>query len=435
MTSDQCRPSTDLRRQRGGWSGHGGNKHLYPFERFTERAKKVLTLAQEEAERSHHSYIGTEHLLLGLLREGEGLAAKVLNNLGVEINKVRSTIESVLGRNERIIIQQIIPTSRVKKVIEISFEEARRMGNNYVGTEHLLLGLLIEGEGIAAHVLEDLGANLEKVRGEIDRLLHESGLEEEAKEAQKKPSKTPLLDQFCRDLTELAQKNALDPVIGRAMEIERVVQILSRRTKNNPALIGEPGVGKTAIAEGLAQAIVLGNIPESLMGKRVLTLDMGALGRNERIIIQQIIPTSRVKKVIELSFEEARRMGNNYVGTEHLLLGLLIEGEGIAAHVLEDLGANLEKVRGEIDRLLHESGLEEEAKEAQKKPSKTPLLDQFCRDLTELAQKNALDPVIGRAMEIERVVQILSRRTKNNPALIGEPGVGKTAIAEGLAQA
>src|SRR5713101_4238112 len=142
---------------------------MYPFERFTERAKKVLTLAQEEAERSHHSYIGTEHLLLGLLREGEGLAAKVLNNLGVEIGKVRQTIESVLGRNERIIIQQIIPTSRVKKVIEISFEEARRMGHNYVGTEHLLLGLLIEGEGIAAHVLEDLGATLEKVRSEIER--------------------------------------------------------------------------------------------------------------------------------------------------------------------------------------------------------------------------------------------------------------------------
>src|SRR5438309_8807753 len=216
---------------------------MYPFERFTERAKKVLTLAQEEAERSHHSYIGTEHLLLGLLREGEGLAAKVLANLGVEIGKVRQTIESVLGRNERIIIQQIIPTSRVKKVIEISFEEARRMGHNYVGTEHLLLGLLIEGEGIAAHVLDDLGANLETVRGEIDRLLHESGLDEEAATA-KKPSKTPLLDQFCRDLTDLAAKNTLDPVIGRETEIERVVQILSRRTKNNPALIGEPGVGK-----------------------------------------------------------------------------------------------------------------------------------------------------------------------------------------------
>jgi ATP-dependent Clp protease ATP-binding subunit ClpC len=249
---------------------------LYPFERFTERAKKVLTLAQEEAERSHHSYIGTEHLLLGLLREGEGLAAKVLNNLGVEIGKVRQTIESVLGRNERIIIQQIIPTSRVKKVIEISFEEARRMGHAYVGTEHLLLGLLIEGEGIAAHVLEDLGATLDKVRAEIERLLHDSTMED-AEPAPKKPSKTPLLDQFGRDLTEMARKNMLDPVIGREMEIERVVQILSRRTKNNPALIGEPGVGKTAIAEGLAQQIVLGNVPESLMHKRVLTLDMGAL--------------------------------------------------------------------------------------------------------------------------------------------------------------
>src|ERR1039457_5334849 len=230
---------------------------MYPFERFTERAKKVLTLAQEEAERSHHSYIGTEHLLLGLLRVEEGIAAKALTHLGVEIGAVRSTIESVLGRNQRIIIQQIIPTSRVKRVIELAFEEARRMGTNYVGTEHLLLGVLIEGEGIAAHVLEDLGANLEKVRGEIDKLLHESGIDEESKEAQKKSSKTPLLDQFPRDLTELAQKNALDPVIGRAMEIERVVQILSRRTKNNPALIGEPGVGKTAIAEGLAQQIIL----------------------------------------------------------------------------------------------------------------------------------------------------------------------------------
>ena len=250
---------------------------MYPFERFTEKAKKVLTLAQDEAEKSHHSYIGTEHLLLGLLREGDGLAAKVLANLGVEIDKVRDTIDSVLGRNERIIVQQIIPTSRVKKVIEIAFEEAKRMNNTYVGTEHLLLGLLIEGEGIAAHVLEDLGANLDKVRHELDSLLKEQGLEDEPPPERKKSSKTPLLDQFCRDLTELATKNQLDPVIGREMEIERVVQILSRRTKNNPALIGEPGVGKTAIAEGLAQAIVNQEIPESLANKRVLTLDMGGL--------------------------------------------------------------------------------------------------------------------------------------------------------------
>jgi len=250
---------------------------LYPFERFTEKAKKVLTLAQDEAEKSHHSYIGTEHLLLGLLREGDGLAAKVLASLGVEIEKVRTTIESVLGRNERIIVQQIIPTSRVKKVIEIAFEEAKRMNNTYVGTEHLLLGLLIEGEGIAAHVLEDLGATLEKVRSELDSQLKDQGLEDEPRSEHKKTTKTPLLDQFCRDLTELAEKNQLDPVIGREMEIERVVQILSRRTKNNPALIGEPGVGKTAIAEGLAQAIVHQEIPDSLANKRVLTLDMGAL--------------------------------------------------------------------------------------------------------------------------------------------------------------
>ncbi|PZR70293.1 MAG: hypothetical protein DLM66_04270, partial [Candidatus Dormiibacter spiritus] len=177
----------------------------YPYERFTERAKKVLTLAQEEAERSHHSYIGTEHLLLGLLREGEGLAAKVLNNLGVEIGKVRQTIESVLGRSERIVIQQIIPTSRVKRVIEISFEEARRMGKTYVGTEHLLLGLLIEGEGIAAHVLEDLGASLDRVRAEIERLEGDAR-REDSEPQPKKPSKTPLLDQFGRDLTELARK-------------------------------------------------------------------------------------------------------------------------------------------------------------------------------------------------------------------------------------
>ncbi len=312
---------------------------MYPFERFTERAKKVLTLAQEEAERSHHSYIGTEHLLLGLLREGEGLASKVLGNLGVEINKVRATIESVLGRNERIIIQQIIPTSRVKKVIEISFEEARRMGNNYVGTEHLLLGLLIEGEGIAAHVLEDLGANLEKVRGEIDRLLHESGLEEETAAAQKKPSRTPLLDQFCRDLTELAQKNQLDPVIGRESEIERVIQILSRRTKNNPALIGEPGVGKTAIAEGLAQQIINNNIPESLMGKRVLTLDMGALvaGTKYRGEFEE-----RLKKILD-EIRSSREVVL-FIDELHTLVGAgAAEGAIDAANILKPALA-----RGEI---------------------------------------------------------------------------------------
>jgi len=310
----------------------------YPYERFTERAKKVLTLAQEEAERSHHSYIGTEHLLLGLLREGEGLAAKVLNNLGVEIGKVRQTIESVLGRSERIVIQQIIPTSRVKRVIEISFEEARRMGKTYVGTEHLLLGLLIEGEGIAAHVLEDLGASLDRVRAEIERLEGDAR-REDAEPQPKKPSKTPLLDQFGRDLTEMARKNNLDPVIGREMEIERVIQILSRRTKNNPALIGEPGVGKTAIAEGLAQAIILGNVPESIQGKRVLTLDMGSLvaGTKYRGEFEE-----RLKKILEEI--RATREVVLFIDELHTLVGAgAAEGAIDAANILKPALA-----RGEI---------------------------------------------------------------------------------------
>ena len=312
---------------------------MYPFERFTEKAKKVLTLAQDEAEKSHHSYIGTEHLLLGLLREGDGLAAKVLANLGVEIEKVRTTIESVLGRNERIIVQQIIPTSRVKKVIEIAFEEAKRMNNTYVGTEHLLLGLLIEGEGIAAHVLEDLGANLEKVRTELDSQLKDQGVEDEARPEHKKTTKTPLLDQFCRDLTELAEKNQLDPVIGREMEIERVVQILSRRTKNNPALIGEPGVGKTAIAEGLAQAIVHQEIPDALAHKRVLTLDMGALvaGTKYRGEFEE-----RLKKILD-EIRTSREVVL-FIDELHTLVGAgAAEGAIDAANILKPALA-----RGEI---------------------------------------------------------------------------------------
>ncbi len=263
------------------------------FEKFTERARKVLSLAQEEAQRLQHQYIGTEHLLLGLVREGEGVAAKVLNNLGVDLNKVRSAVEFILGHGDRIVLGEIGLTPRAKKVIELAVDEARRLNHHYIGTEHLLLGLVREGEGIAAGVLESLGVNLEKVRTQTIQVLSQprSPYERDARHA-----KTPMIDQMSIDLTAAARAGTLDPVIGRYQEIERVIQILSRRTKNNPALIGEAGVGKTAIVEGLAQRLIAGEVPEALMGKRLLTLDIGSLvaGTKYRGEFEE-----RLKKVIE----------------------------------------------------------------------------------------------------------------------------------------
>src|SRR4051812_35011985 len=251
------------------------------FEKFTERARKVLTLAQEEAQRFNHNYIGTEHLLLGLVREGDGVAARVLNNLGVELNKVRSAVEFIIGRGDRATTGEIGLTPRAKRVIELAVDEARRLNHSYIGTEHLLLGLVREGEGIAAGVLESLGVNLERVRGETTRILAQSqpqgtgsGGQQPAAAGGRQSARTPTLDQLGVDLTAAARSGQLDPVIGREKEIERVVQILSRRTKNNPVLIGEPGVGKTSIAEGLAHRIIQGDVPDTLLGKRMLTLDI-----------------------------------------------------------------------------------------------------------------------------------------------------------------
>ncbi len=243
------------------------------WEPFTERARRSIVLAQEEAQRLGNNYIGTEHILLGIISEGESLAAKVLESLGVNLAKVRQEVEAIVGRGGQTVQQEMVFTPRAKRVIELAFEEARQLNHNYIGTEHLLLGLIREGEGVAARVLTNLGVDPAKVRVQTTSLLGAEG----QPPAPKGKSKTPTLDAYGRDLTTLARENKLDPVIGRNNEIERVIQILARRTKNNPALIGEPGVGKTAIAEGLAQRVIKGEIPEPLRDKRVITLDLAGL--------------------------------------------------------------------------------------------------------------------------------------------------------------
>ena len=300
------------------------------FDKFTERARRVLTLAQEEALRFNHNYIGTEHLLLGLVREGEGVAAKVLGNLGVELNKVRSAVEFIIGRGDRAVMGEIGLTPRAKKVIELAVDEARRLGHHYIGTEHLLLGLVREGEGIAAGVLESLGVSLDKVRAEVTRILAQS-MPQGAAQGGRAATRTPTVDQLGIDLTAAARADKLDPVIGREKEIERVIQILSRRTKNNPVLVGEPGVGKTAIVEALAQRITRGEVPEMLLNKRLVTLDIGSLvaGTKYRGEFEE-----RLKKVIE----ELKSAGNCvlFIDEMHMLVGAgAAEGAVDAANILK----------------------------------------------------------------------------------------------------
>jgi ATP-dependent Clp protease ATP-binding subunit ClpC len=300
------------------------------FDKFTDRARKVLTLAQDEAQRFNHNYIGTEHLLLGLVREGEGVAARVLENMNVELAKVRTAVEFIIGRGDRPVVGEVGLTPRAKRVIELAIDEARRLGHNYIGTEHLLLGLVREGEGIAAGVLESLGVNLDKVRHEVIRVLSQSSASGPTSET-KRASKTPTVDQLGINLTDAVRAGKIDPVIGREKEIERVIQILSRRTKNNPALIGEPGVGKTAIAEGLAQRIVAGDVPETLLNKRVLTLDIGSLvaGTKYRGEFEE-----RLKKIIE----ELRNTSDAvlFIDELHTLVGAgAAEGAIDAANILK----------------------------------------------------------------------------------------------------
>lgn len=286
------------------------------FGRFTERAQKVLALAQEEAVRLGHNNIGTEHILLGLVSEGEGIAAKALTTLGLETERIQEEVEQLIGRGQKITGTPYY-TPRAKKVIELSLDEARKLGHSYVGTEHILLGLIREGEGVAARVLNNLGVSLNKARQQVLQLLgsNESSAGKQ-RGSQSARANTPTLDSLARDLTAIAKEGNIDPVIGREKEIERVIQVLSRRTKNNPVLIGEPGVGKTAVAEGLAQQIINNEIPEILRDKRVMTLDMGTVvaGTKYRGEFED-----RLKKVME----EIRQAGNIilFIDELHTLIG------------------------------------------------------------------------------------------------------------------
>lgn len=301
------------------------------FERFTEKAIKVIMLAQEEARRLGHNFVGTEQILLGLIGEGTGVAAKVLKSMGVNLKDARIEVEKIIGRGSGFVAVEIPFTPRAKRVLELSLEEARQLGHNYIGTEHLLLGLIREGEGVAARVLENLGVDLGKVRTQVIRMLGETETTPVGVGGGNRSNKTPTLDEFGSNLTILATEGKLDPVVGRQKEIERVIQILGRRTKNNPVLIGEPGVGKTALAEGLAQRIANKDIPDLLEDKKVVTLDVGLLvaGTKYRGEFEE-----RLKKIMD----EIRQAGNVILVIDevHTLIGAgAAEGAIDAANILK----------------------------------------------------------------------------------------------------
>jgi ATP-dependent Clp protease ATP-binding subunit ClpC len=353
------------------------------FGRYSERAQRVILLAQEEARRLGYNYVGTEHLLLGLIREGTGIAAKALQNLGIDLEQVRHEVEKIIGRGTGPVGGEIGYTPRAKKVVmELALEEARHLGHNYVGTEHILLGLIREGEGVAARVLENMGAELEKVRREVMRLLGGSAPPPSPPPRMKRVrTNTPVLDNFGRDLTAMADEGKLDPVIGREKEIERVIQILSRRTKNNPVLIGEPGVGKTAIVEGLAQRIADGSVPEILKDKRVVALDLGALvaGSKYRGEFED-----RLKKVMD----EIKRAGNVvlFIDELHTIMGAgAVEGAIDAANILKPALA-----RGEL-QCIGATTLDEYRKHVEK----------------DAALERRFQPVMVEEPSVEETVAIL----------------------------
>src|ERR1700729_1176622 len=327
------------------------------FERFTDRARRVVVLAQEEARMLNHNYIGTEHILLGLIHEGEGVAAKSLESLGISLEGVRSQVEEIIGQGQQAPSGHIPFTPRAKKVLELSLREALQLGHNYIGTEHILLGLIREGEGVAAQVLVKLGADLNRVRQQVIQLLNGYQSKEPAGTASESaPSTSLVLDQFGRNLTQAAREGKLDPVIGREKEIERLMQVLSRRTKNNPVLIGEPGVGKTAVVEGLAQAIVKGEVPETLKDKQLYTLDLGSLVAGSRYRgdfeerLKKVLKEIRTRGDIVLFIDEIHTLvgagaAEGAIDPASILKPMLARGElqTVGATTLDEYRKHLEK--------------------------------------------------------------------------------------------
>src|SRR5215210_3232994 len=329
------------------------------FERFTDRARRVVVLAQEEARMLSHNYIGTEHILLGLIHEGEGVAAKALESLDISLEAVRGQVEDIIGQGQQAPSGHIPFTPRAKKVLELSLREALQLGHNYIGTEHILLGLIREGEGVAAQVLQKLGADLNRVRQTVIQLLsgYTAGKGEQVAGSQEGGGQgSMVLDQFGRNLTQLAREGKLDPVIGREKEIERVMQVLSRRTKNNPVLIGEPGVGKTAVVEGLSQDIVREEVPETLKGKQIYTLDLGALVAGSRYRgdfeerLKKVLKEIRTRGDIVLFIDELHTLvgagaAEGAIDAASILKPMLARGElqTIGATTLEEYRKHLEK--------------------------------------------------------------------------------------------